>query len=259
MLSGNLFDSNTAQNGGGFATSYGGGNFTRDTFTGNQASGFGGGLALETTAFLNETLILSNTAEYGGGISFFEGINGNSPYAILTNTIIANNQGTLAGAGVFIPSGGAVHMLHTTLARNTGGDGGGITLGWYDWMSPGTSTLAMTDTILAYQGVGIRATDSSTVTVNSVLWFANPSNVSQSEDATVWSWNEHTGNPQFVNPDGGDYHISEASAARDMGVPSGVWIDIDGEPRPYGAGWDLGADEFFIASYPIYLPLAVRH
>ena len=256
-LSDNLFEGNSAENGGGFAAAtVGGGRFIRNTFIGNHATGFGGGLAVETAAFLNETLILSNTAERGGGIAFFEGINPWNPYAILTNTVIADNQATLEGAGMFIPSGGAVKMLHTTLARNTGGDGSGITLGWYDWQSPGISTLLMTDTIIAYQDVGIRVTDASTVTVNSILWYADPVTVWQSEDATVWAWNEHTGNPYFVNPDGGDYHIGEDSAARNMGVDSGVIWDLDGEPRPMGGIWDLGADEFF--EIWLYLPMAVK-
>jgi predicted outer membrane repeat protein len=240
------FEGNSAKNGGGFAAAaVGGGRFVRSTFIGNHARGFGGGLALETAAWLNETLILSNTAdEQGGGIGFY-GTNPFSPYAVLTNTVIADNQAGLQGAGMFIPSGIAVHLNHTTLTRNTGGDGSGITLGWYDWMSPGVSTLAMTDTILAYQDVGIQVSDASTVTVAGVLWFANSSNVSQSEDATVWAWGEHTGDPLFVNPDGGDYHIGEQSAARNMGLPSGVTWDLDGEERPMGGFWDLGADEFF--------------
>ena len=69
--------------------------------------------------------------------------------------------------------------------------------------------------------------------------------------------NEHTGNPAFINPDFGDYHIGELSAARDMGVPSGVMIDIDGERRPMGPAWDLGADEFFL-NY-LFLPLTLRN
>jgi uncharacterized repeat protein (TIGR01451 family) len=240
------FEGNRAKNGGGFAAAVvGGGRFVRSTFIGNHATGFGGGLALETAAWLNETLILSNTAdEQGGGIGFY-GMSPFSPYAVLTNTVIADNQAGLQGAGMFIPSGIAVHLNHTTLARNTGGDGSGITLGWYDWMSPGVSTLAMTDTIVAYQDVGIQVSDASTVTVAGVLWFANSSNVWQSEDATVWKWSEVTGNPYFVNPDGGDYHIGENSAARNTGLPSGVTLDLDGEIRPMGGFWDLGADEYF--------------
>lgn len=254
MLSDNLFDSNSAENGGGFATSYGGGNFTRDTFIGNHATGFGGGLALETAAQLNETLILSNTAERGGGIGFFEGIaNPWNPYAILTNTVIANNVVSLEGAGVYIPTSGAVRMLHVTLARNTGGDGSGVTLSGNELLA---STLWMTNTILTYQDVGIQVTDASTVTVNGVLWFANPDNVIQSDQATVYLWNEHTGDPAFLDPDGGDYHLGELSAARNMGIPSGVFWDLDDQPRPMGWGWDLGADEYF--EFQIYLPLVIR-
>jgi uncharacterized repeat protein (TIGR01451 family) len=257
VLSDNRFESNSAQNGGGFATSFAGGNFSRDTFTGNHASGFGGGLALETTAFLNETLILSNTAVYGGGIGFFEGANPMSSYAVLTNTVIADNQASLQGAGVFIPSGSAVHLLHTTLARNTGGDGSGLALGWYDWQQPGASTVAMTDTLLAYQGVGIRVMDASTLDVNGVLWFADAVKVSQSISSTVSVWNEHNGDPLFADPDGGDYHIGEGSAAHDAGVPSGVAWDLDSERRPMGVGWDLGADELFEDIWT-YLPLMQR-
>jgi uncharacterized repeat protein (TIGR01451 family) len=251
------FEANSAENGGGFAAAVvGGGSFTRSTFVGNHASGFGGGLALETAAWLNETLILSNTAdEQGGGIGFY-GMSPFSPFAVLTNTVIADNQAGLQGAGLFIPSGIEVHLNHTTLARNSGGDGSGITLGWYDWMSPGVSTLAMTDTILAYQDIGIKVSDASTVTVAGVLWFANSSNVWQSEDATVWAWGEHTGDPLFANPDGGDYHIGENSAARNMGLPSAVTWDLDYELRPMGGVWDLGADEFF--ELWLYLPMAVK-
>jgi uncharacterized repeat protein (TIGR01451 family) len=34
------------------------------------------------------------------------------------------------------------------------------------------------------------------------------------------------------------------SAAIDKGVDAGVTVDIDGETRPFGLGYDLGADEF---------------
>jgi uncharacterized repeat protein (TIGR01451 family) len=253
-LSDNYFEGNSARNGGGFAAAAaGGGNFTRDIFIGNHATGFGGGLALETAAQLNETLILSNTAERGGGIGFFENINPWNPYAILTNTVIANNQANLEGAGVYIPSGGAVHMLHVTLARNTGGDGSGVTLSGNESLA---STLFMTNTLLAYQNAGLRVSDASTVTVNGVLWFAIPDNVIQSDQATVYLSNEHTGDPAFLDLDGNDYHIGELSAARNVGAPSGVFWDLDREPRPMGGAWDLGADEYFETR--VYLPLVVR-
>ncbi len=254
-----IFDSNiTDGNGGGIDVVAGNAHIVRGKFINNHAGGIGGAMRAEMGWDISESLLLSNTAKFGGGVGVADFSNWAS-YTTIINTVIADNHASAEGAGIFIPSNQTLYLLQTTLARNTGGDGSGITLGWYDWMSPGTSTVAMTDTILAYQSVGIRVTDASTVTMNGVLWHADPITLTQAYSATVWVQNQHSGNPAFLAPDAGDYHIGETSAARDMGVPSGVRIDIDGEPRPYGAGWDLGADEFFISSYPIYLPLAVRH
>lgn len=50
----------------------------------------------------------------------------------------------------------------------------------------------------------------------------------------------------IVNPSAGDLHVkSTATAAIDQAptVPS-VTQDINGYPRPFGAGYDIGADEY---------------
>ena len=51
------------------------------------------------------------------------------------------------------------------------------------------------------------------------------------------------GDPGFIDPEDGDYHIGSNSAAVDAGVDAGVYTDIDDEPRPMGNGFDIGADE----------------
>ncbi|MGD9048640.1 MAG: choice-of-anchor Q domain-containing protein, partial [Anaerolineae bacterium] len=61
---------------------------------------------------------------------------------------------------------------------------------------------------------------------------------------TVTAGNDVEGDPAFVDPDNGDYHIGPSSAAIDTGVNAGVTTDIDGEGRPSGAGYDIGADEW---------------
>jgi hypothetical protein len=48
--------------------------------------------------------------------------------------------------------------------------------------------------------------------------------------------------PSFVNPQGSDYHLNPNSPARDM-VDSGPGTDFEGDPRPGGARFDIGADE----------------
>lgn len=54
-----------------------------------------------------------------------------------------------------------------------------------------------------------------------------------------------TGNPGFVNPGAGDFHVRPGSTAViDKGSASSApAFDLDGTPRPTGAGYDIGAYE----------------
>ncbi len=245
ILIGNVFDSNSAEVGGGFAAAAAASaSFRGDRFVGNSAHSFGGGLALEMGPVLSATVIVSNTAERGGGIAFYEWSNPWNPSASLINTVIAGNQASLEGPGMFVPPGMTVYLLHTTLAGNTGGDGAAVTQSWYPSQSPGASTVMLTNTIVASQSVGLRVTDASTAIVNGVLWNNTPQIIAQSPEATVSIQNSHAGAPAFANPSAGDYHLSAGSAARDAGIDNGVMQDIDGQVRPMGLNWDLGADEY---------------
>jgi hypothetical protein len=49
-------------------------------------------------------------------------------------------------------------------------------------------------------------------------------------------------NPVFVDPVAGNYHLSGGSPARDM-VDTGPMTDFEGDPRPRGLRFDIGADE----------------
>ena len=48
--------------------------------------------------------------------------------------------------------------------------------------------------------------------------------------------------PKFVSPAGRDYHLQPSSPAKDA-VDMGPPADFEGDPRPRGARFDLGADE----------------
>lgn len=76
------------------------------------------------------------------------------------------------------------------------------------------------------------------LSIDYTLWHANTINA----DPTVTQTNNHFGDPIFVNPVGGDYHIGVDSAARDAGLNVGVTTDIDGDIRD--ALPDIGADEY---------------
>jgi hypothetical protein len=50
--------------------------------------------------------------------------------------------------------------------------------------------------------------------------------------------------PRFTDPASDDYHLLPGSPAIDTGLNLGVTSDLDGDLRPQGGGYDIGADEF---------------
>jgi hypothetical protein len=48
----------------------------------------------------------------------------------------------------------------------------------------------------------------------------------------------------FVNPVTFNFHITASSPLRDAATAAGPATDLDGESRPYGSAYDIGADEY---------------
>jgi hypothetical protein len=53
-----------------------------------------------------------------------------------------------------------------------------------------------------------------------------------------------SGNPEFVNPASGDFHIRENSDCIDKGISLGIPFDMEGNPIPQGANPDIGVFEY---------------
>ena len=117
--------------------------------------------------------------------------------------------------------------------------------------------VVMTNTILVSHEVGIYVDSGCTATLEATLWgigpWANGTDWSGSGTILTGTHN-YRGDPAFLAPDDGNYHIRAGSAALDRGVDAGVSADIDGDPRPAGSAPDLGADEGRF----VHLPLVLR-
>ena len=261
--------------GGGVAISGGDAELTGNTITGNSVVNGGGGVAISSGsgAMLTGNVITGNNAGHSAGVRVYFSdpvlsnniINGNVAASMggglgleggdsrLVNNVIADNEATMYGSGIYAVRA-AAQLLHTTIARNRTTDIGSDDSGVYVTSLTGEySSVAMTNTIVVGHGVGVTVTAGNVVVLNNILWHANT--VTDTGGAgSVTRLNDHSGDPAFA-PDG--YHLTPGSAAIDRGVNAGVTTDVDGEPRPLGAGYDIGADE--LAVRWVYLPLVLRN
>jgi len=100
-------------------------------------------------------------------------------------------------------------------------------------------------------------TTSTPTTTNSILYSGLSLTVQKVSGNCSWSYSDIEGgvptgldggnnmnvDPLFVNP-GTDYHLQSTSQVIDQADSAGgVTTDIDGETRPQGANYDMGADE----------------
>jgi uncharacterized repeat protein (TIGR01451 family) len=245
-LSDNKVFSNTANYGGGLCLWDSAATLNDNTVSSNTARTSGGGLYLwDSAATLSGNWVLSNTATYSGGGLYLQG-----SHATLINTVVADNQANSAGSGLYV-SGSSPHLLHTTIARNGsaslaagGGDGSGLYVVTGPW--GGQSAVALTNTILVSHTVGMTVAANNEARLTATLWGTGTwANLTDWGGAgTIITTINIWGDPGFVTPDAGDYHIDAGSAAIDRGVDADVNTDIDGDLRPMGWGYDLGADEF---------------
>ena len=239
-LTGNTIRGNRGQFGGGLYLWYSDIELSVNSFIANVASeSHGGGLYLHRSSdVISRNLFISNTAALDGGGLYIR----QTPDVTLTNNVVVDNQADGSGSGLYIERS-APRLLHTTIARNQGGDGSGIYLNnpvvpaWLKPIAP-----VMTNTILVSHGVGISVSAGSVITINGVLWDRRtPITISRSALTTSVSVSHQlVGEPAF-SLDG--YHLLPESDAIDKGVHADVDVDIDGEPRPRGSTYDLGADE----------------
>jgi len=196
----------------------------------------GGGVyfSFSSSSTLEGCILIGNLAASGGGIHCY-----NSSPLLINCTITGNSAYQRFGGGIRAYYFSSPTLINCTLSNNSAGYGGGINCSAF----------------------------SSAEAINSILW-GNTANVSGAEVyltdfscsvaisysdvdpeliaglGQVELNNNINADPLFIGM--GNYHLREESPCIDAGR-GGADIpveDIDGDPRPYGEGYDIGADEY---------------
>lgn len=253
------FARSSASNGGALFAS-GGALIEQSSFTDNSAVclestflsnvGYGGAIAAQNNLTVRRSSFLRNSAgSIGGGALAYLAL----PTVTLRveNSLFARNVATNT---VFGAHGAAIAISSTLQAQlffNTFASPAPLNVSAIANYSGAASII---DNIITGHGIGIERL-AGTVSEDHNLFFANVANTSAGVTSGGSSF---TGNPLFVSPSADDYHLGPGSGALDKASDLGITVDFDGDPRPIGAGFDIGFDERNATAFNLWLPLIVR-
>ena len=239
----------------------GGGIYTRDTFSatiadcrisGNISEHNGAGVVFgnDRHITIKDCLVSENSSGHDGG-----GIWCNAAPGTISNCRITGNSTASDGAGITVASDSTPTILNCIVDGNTGNGYGG---GMYSLISPTiVQNCTFSDNEARHGGGICYSRASNALVVNSILWANHASTghseiyhygssyaeVSYSDVQGGWPGEGNfVSEPMFYGS--GDYHLMAASPCIDSGTDAGVYTDIDGDIRPLGNGFDIGADEY---------------
>ena len=207
----------------GFTIRNGSGTFITLPYLGAGFYSGGGILCEDSTPAITNCMITNNYAYLGGGIYIR-----NSRPAI-TNCMIVRNRATglIHGGGGLYLDDSTPTITHCTVGSNRAGQYGG---GIFCWNSSPTITNSILWGDFSIYDPEIHVRSGSPV-------------ITYSDVAGGWSGEGNIdANPSFAGAV--TFHLMPGSPCVDSGTDAGVYTDMDGQRRPWGVGFDMGADEF---------------
>jgi parallel beta-helix repeat protein len=194
---------------------------------------------------------------YWNGEYGVHGYNGPKPTAshhnIVRNTRMHDNgHNTTRHAvanypGMILSSGEGSAAYNNLVYNNTGG---GIDLDYGD-----INSRVFNNTVVGNSyGIKIGTGSSGAVIKNNIV-FGNGTDTIANSGGAILSNNLVGVDPAFVSLSGTDFHLQSRSPAIDTGVAiSEVTTDFDGNARPAGSAYDIGAFEYGGLTVPAPLP-----
>ena len=219
------------------------------TIRNGQGTDGGGILCRSSSPTIEDCLIIDNCASYDGGGIFCED---NASPMIISCSISGNLAGRW-GAGIFCWASSPT-ITNCTISENwSDSSGGGIRCD--EDASPTITNCTISGNRSESGGGAISSSDSFPSIMNCILWGdaapSGPEIYASSGTPMVTYSDVQGGWPGEGNIDAdplwigtGDYHLTAGSPCIDAGTDAGVYTDSDGDVRPQGASFDMGADEY---------------
>ena len=293
VIRNNIVDGNSAErDGGGIYCFNSSATMTGNTISGNTNYSLGAGIYCEGSlpVIHGNTLSGNRAYDYGGG----GGIGINDSQVEISDNSIIDNYSSESGGGIWIQGYSQVIVVKNVISGNESSEGGGIycqapvefqnnsITGNSGWRAGGVYLVGanelsfinntVSENITDSEGGGIYCgTNSSPIITNTIVWGNEAPGGDQiycSGGIPVVTFCDVGGgwtgegnidaDPLFVDPETGDFHLTDSSPCIDVGTDTGVYNDIDGDTRPQGPGFDIGSDEavsislleVFLTDYP---------
>lgn len=238
-VSSSEFVSNRAERSGAIYFRYGHANIAGTTFEGNEARGRAAGIvAIYATLSLQQSTFAGNAGGWPGATVYLEPAR--DSHNRLVNNLFVRDSSEDDAATIYVEGVDAqtsnVDILHNTIVDGQLAAKIAVQIVDADEVLFANNIISDYDAGLSVAGSYVQAGYNTYHAIHSGTYQSGPVHMFAGSGISV-------GDPFFVDPAGGDYHLEHWSYDIDSAYDLGVNVDIDGEFRPKGSRPDRGAYE----------------